>query len=308
MYAYVFKIINLMVPITMATRTVKQGFEIFHSYLTPSSYITDKSSSHKSTITSKLETDFNLKQLFYSGSANNGTSISNYSDIDLFAWIPTSNLKTNSATSLRGIKESLQNRFPNTNIYVDSPAIVLDFGSGDWDTVEIIPADYIKSLNGKNIYDIPDGQEKWIKSSPSTHNSYVALHNQRLNNKLKPLIRFIKAWKYFQNVPISSFYLELRITKWMENESTIINDIDVCSVFRQLVSCNLMAIQDPKGISGYVYPCSSEIKKVDALSKLQTALTRAEKARETEKKGDTREAFQWWSKVFANKFPNYYYY
>jgi hypothetical protein len=252
----------------MATRTINQGFLDFHQRITPGSYESGKAASHKVSITSRLELYYDLKQLFYSGSANNGTNVSYLSDVDLFAWIPTNKLKNNSSTTLREIKECLQGRYPNTNMYVDSPAVVLDFGSGVWDTAEVIPADYVEQKNGKNVYEIADGSGGWMKSSPSSHNSYVTSENNRLGKKLKPLIRFMKAWKYYCNVPISSFYLELRITKCMESESSIIYEYDVNTILRKLDECGLAAIQDPKGVSGYVYPCSSEAKKRNALSKL----------------------------------------
>ena len=145
-------------------RTMEQGFSAFHSSITPSGYESGKAASHKASITSRLETYYDLKQLFYSGSANNGTSISMYSDVDFFAWIPTSKLKQNSATSLRGIKECLQERFPNTSVYVDSPAVVLDFGSADWDKAEVIPADYVEQKDDRNVYDIPNGSSEWMLS------------------------------------------------------------------------------------------------------------------------------------------------
>jgi hypothetical protein len=291
----------------MATRTIAQGFDTFHTRITPSGYESGKAASHKVAITSRLKDYYDLKQLFYSGSANNGTSISHHSDVDFFAWIPTNKLKKNSATSLREIKECLQERFPSTRIYVDSPAIVLDFGSSDWDRAEVIPADYVEDKGGKNVYDIPDRAEGWVRSSPSTHTSYVQDENTRVSKKLKPLIRFLKAWKYYCNVPISSFYLELRATRWMEEESSIVYDIDLCTLFRKLDSCSLASMQDPKGISGYVAACATEAKKADALSKLSTARTRAEKAREAESSGKTSDAFDWWDKLFDGNFPGYYY-
>jgi len=291
----------------MATRTIAQGFSTFHARITPSSHESGKAASHKASITTRLETYYGLKQLFYSGSAYNGTSISKHSDVDFFAWIPTNKSKQNSATSLRKIKECLQGRFTNTPIYVDSPAVVLNFGAGDWDTAEVIPADYVEQKGRKNVYDMPNGSGGWLKSSPSTHNSYVSAENMRLNKKLKPLIRFLKAWKYYCNVPISSFYLELRATKWMEEENSIVYDIDLYTIFRKLHTCGLAAMQDPKGVSGYVYACASETKKADALSKLATAKTRAEKARDAEISDNTRDAFYWWDKLFSDHFPSYYY-
>lgn len=292
----------------MPTRTIEQGFKSFHSKMTPSGYQSGKAASHKFSITSRLETYYNLNQLFYSGSANNGTNVAHLSDVDYFASIPTNKLKQNSSTSLREIKECLQERFKSTRIYVDSPAVVLDFGAGYWDTAEVIPADYVKKTDkDKNIYDIPDGSGGWMKSSPSTHNAYVTFHNNRLNKKLKPLIRFIKAWKYYCDVPISSFYLELRVTKLMETEETIVYDIDLNSIFQKLKSCNLAAMQDPEGVSGLICPCATDASKTTALSKLNTAAIRAKKAREAESSGDVKDAFEWWDKVFSYNFPSYYY-
>lgn len=291
----------------MPTRTIQQGFNLFHSHITPSSYESGKATSHKESISKRLKEEYDLKRLFYSGSANNGTSISQYSDTDFFASIPTEKLKSDSRISLRTIKECLQGRYPNTLIYVDSPAIVLDFGSGNWDTAEVIPADYICQTLGKNVYDIPDGVGGWLRSSPSTHTSYVMDENKRLNQKLKPLIRFVKAWKYYNNVPISSFYLELRITKLMESETTIVYDIDLNTILKKLFDCDLASIQDPKGISGYVHACSSEAKKQEALSKLTTAKNRAQKARDTANAENIKDSFYWWNKVFAENFTNYYY-
>ena len=73
-----------------------------------------------------------------------------------------------------------------------------------------------------------------MKSSPDAHNSYVRKIDQSLSNRVKPLVRFIKAWKYFRDVPISSFYLELRIAKYASGESLIVYATDVERVFRYL--------------------------------------------------------------------------
>ncbi|MBZ2188487.1 hypothetical protein K8B33_05230 [Alcanivorax sp. JB21] len=293
----------------MPSRSVNKGFRDFHRALTPRSYESGGATSHKASITSRLEAYYNLKQMFYSGSANNGTSISGFSDVDFFASIPRENLNDNSSVSLRKIKECLQGRFRNTRIFVDSPAVVLDFGSGSWDTAEVIPADFLYQTDeGINVYDIPDGSNGWIKSSPRAHTSYVTEQNNRLDKKLKPLIRFIKAWKYYNDVPVSSFYLELRVTKLMEAESSILYEIDVNSVLRKLYDCDLAPIRDPKGISGLISPCKSAAHKETALSKLRTAKIRSKKARDAESSGDIREAFGWWDKVFSGRFPGYYYY
>ena len=46
-------------------------------------------------------------------------------------------------------------------------------------------------------YDIPNYEGGWMKLRPKAHNAYVKREDERLGNKLKPLIRLIKAWKFW---------------------------------------------------------------------------------------------------------------
>lgn len=214
--------------------------------------------------------------------------------MDYFANVATENLKQNSATTLSNFREILENRFPNTGVHVSSPAVCVPFGSGANEVHEIIPTDFVEEKNGLKIYEIADGAGGWMRSSPDAHNEYVRTINSKHNLKVKPLIRFVKAWKYFRQVPISSFYLELRVAKYANGEATIVYDIDVKRVLPHLWDCQLASMQDPEGISGYINPCKSDADLKDALSKLDTARTRADKAREAEAGSDTKEASRWW--------------
>ncbi len=57
------------------------------------------------------------------------------------------------------------------------------------------------------------------------------------------------------------------------------------------------------GISGYVKACSTDAKKQEALSKLKTGFTRAEKAY-GERSANLDNCFYWWNLFFNNEFPN----
>ena len=118
-----------------------------------------------------------------------------------------------------------------------------------------------------------------MRASPDAHNDYVATQDARLAGKVKPLIRFIKAWKFARVVPISSFYLELRVAKYASGEKAIVLDIDVKNILCQLRDCSLANLQDPTGVGGYIPLCRTLVQQEDALSKLKTAATRAESAR-----------------------------
>lgn len=287
-------------------KTIDEGFNEFHKRLVPTSRESEAAKNHRASIEACLISNFGMKGFFRTGSFGNGTSIRVHSDVDYFAHIPTDNLTQNSSTTLQKVRDVLDARFPNTGVYVDAPAIVVPFGTNNSESTEIIPADFIKDdENGNAIYDIANGSGGWMRSSPGTHNRYVKEIDEKLDSMVKPLVRFVKAWKYYRNVPIRSFYLEMRVAKYASEESSIVYSIDVKNILKLLRNNLLAALQDPTGISGYIAPCSSDAKKSDALSKLETALKRAEKAREAESQGEISDAFYWWNLVFNEKFPAY---
>ncbi len=288
-------------------RTIEEGFEDFLSSLTPSPTESEAAKRHRASIEASLKANFDLKRFFRTGSFGNGTSISGYSDVDYFASIPREKLKQNSATTLTQVRDVLDRRFPNTGVKVSCPAVVVPFGTLAKETTEVVPADYIGSTaEGHYIYNIANCSGGWMRSSPDAHNAYVREIYRKLGCKVKPLIRFIKAWKCYRRVPISSFYLELRVAKYCEGESAIIYDIDVERIFSKLDANGLAQMQDPKGISGYISPCRSQAQLEDAKSKLSTARVRAEKAVKARQDGKLAEAFGWWDLVYDGKFPTYY--
>ena len=287
-------------------RTVDEGFQDFLQKLTPSNYESDAAKLHRASIKQCLVSNFGLHRFWRIGSFGNGTSISGYSDVDYMASIPTEKLKKNSSISLTAVRNALASRFPNTRVRTSCPAVVVPFGTDAKESTEITPADYLRAKKDFEIYDIPDCTDGWMEASPDVHNAYVRLIDKRLSFKVKPLIRFIKAWKYFQNVPISSFYLELRVTKYASNESFISYASDIQRVFAHLEDIDLAWISDPMGISGYISPCKSKVYLESAKSKVSTALSRATKACKAKERDNIKDAFAWWNMLFGCKFPSHY--
>lgn len=291
-------------------RTVNEGFQVLLSRLTPSDFESDAAKSHRASIKFCLTNNFQSRRFFRTGSFGNATSVSGYSDVDYFSEIPEAFLLHNSATVLSQVRTALDNRFPRSNVYIDCPAVVCPFGTDAKESTEIVPAIYIGNLRNTNfpVYKIPNCSGGWMQSSPDVHNNYVLTVDQNFNGRVKALIRFIKAWKYYRQVPISSFYLELRIAKYAENVTEISYKYDVQRVFAYLLNVNLAQMQDPMGISGYISPCKTLNHLNDALSKLQTAYSRATKAVEEENKRNLQGAFAWWNLLYNENFPSYYYY
>lgn len=255
-----------------------------------------------------MTNNFKCSNFFETGSFGNGTGVRHHSDTDYFSVCPSAELWTDSGYTLRKVKEALKNTFWRTEgIEVRSPAVRIPFGNYASETLEVTPATrnglVSTPIGDKYSYDIPNSDGGWMQSSPGAHNAYVNRENDRLGGKLKPLIRLIKAWKFYNNVPINSFYLELRTTKYAEGESSTIYDIDVKRVMKIVYDNDLPSIQDPMGISGYVKACSTDAKREDALSKVKTGFTRAEKAVEN-RESNVDDAFYWWNLFYNNEFPS----
>jgi hypothetical protein len=289
-------------------KTLDQGFETFLSWLVPLTSEHDKAKSHKDSVKSCLEKNFQCYSFFETGSFGNSTGVRHYSDTDYFAVMPTNEVSSDSTYTLRKVKEALQETFWRTEgIIVNSPAVRIPFGQYASETLEITPSTFNglvdTPVGSKGSYDIPDYEGGWMKSSPQAHNAYVKREDERLNYKLKPLIRLIKAWKFYNNVPISSFYLELRTTKYAEGESSIVYDIDIKNVMKILYDNNLPSVQDPMGISGYVKACPTDAKRDDALSKVKTGYNRVLKAYE-KRDSNLDDCFYWWDLFYNDKFPS----
>lgn len=289
-------------------KTLVEGFDAFLTRLIPLTSEHNKATSHRNSVESCMVNNFDCYEFFETGSFGNGTGIRHHSDTDYFAVCKSAKLYNDSAYSLRRVKEALQSTFWQTEgIEVRSPAVRIPFGTYASETIELTPCTFNGTIStpvgNYASYDIPDREGGWMKSSPKAHNAYVKREDDRLNGKLKHLIQLIKAWKYYNNVPIGSFYLELRVTKYAEGEKSIVYDIDVKSFIKWLYDNNLPKIQDPMGISGYVPACSSDARRTDALSKLATAHSRAEKAY-AKRDTDLNDCFYWWNLFFNDNFPS----
>lgn len=284
-------------------RTIEQGFDDFHSKIKFRAAETAATVSHRASIEACLKNNFGLQRFTRIGSFGNGTNISGYSDVDYLACLPTSSLKRSSATSLSLVKSALEKRFPHTGVKVDTPAVICPFGKYKSQHTEIVVADFVKEFGGYEVYEIADGNDGWMQICPDAHNAYVDAVDKKHGGRVKPLIRFIKAWKFYRDVPIKSFYLEMRVAKYADGEPSIVFDIDVKRILTMLRDNELANLQDPSGFGGYISPCKTQTLKSDALSKLATAASRAEKARNAENVSD---AFYWWRLLYNDKFPTYY--
>lgn len=287
-------------------RTVEEGFNDFLKKLKASAPESLAAASHRASVEACLRANFGLLRFTRIGSFGNGTSISGFSDVDYLAAIPRSQLTNSSTYSLAKIRDALDIRFPMSGVRVNTPAVGVYFGTRPSETIEVVPANDIGVERGFKVYQIADGEGTWMRACPDAHNLYVARVDAAHGGRVKPLIRFAKAWKYLRDVPISSFYLEMRVARYAEEERTIVYEIDMQRLLSALLDGGLPAMRDPTGFAGYIRACRTEVLRQDALSKLSTVVGRLDKAVAASARARTGDAFDWLRMVYGSDFPTYY--
>lgn len=284
-------------------RTVAEGFEVFLQRLTPLESQRAAAAAHRSRVETSLKKKLSITVMWETGSFHHGTGVRNYSDVDVLASIGNGK-PISSDTALAWVKSALTASFPTTVVRISRPAVVVEFAGGD-ETWEVIPGFIRSGSSSKLVYDIPGPSSGWIDSAPREHLDYVNECNTKAGVKggAKKLARLIKAWKYYNNVPISSFYLEMRAAQHMAKQDSFIPLWDLCLLLEDMQNHQLAGMNDPKQASGRIYPCSSDAKKIDALSKLSTAATRARKALDAQQEKQIDTAFHYLDLLFGGQFP-----
>lgn len=262
-------------------------------FYTPSSTYFDKARGHRSSIETRLDNWLGVSEMFETGSLRHGTGVWCYSDVDYI--VSLKGTRPTPTTALNNVRDALKDKFPNTTIRVSRPAVVSEFASGD-ETVEVVPA-YVANDTG---YWIPDPADTsgWMKTHPKSHNTWVNDVNQKHFGAAKKLARLAKVWKYKRFVPISSCYLEMRAAKYADDQTSWVLPMDLYYYFRKLKSLELAAMNDPTGLGSRFTACSSTSNRDDSLSKLDTAVSRAEKAHAAYMKDDHVTAIAQWKLVF----------
>lgn len=287
-------------------RSVQDGFDVFHGWLVPTEAQRESGASHRASVKSALEARLNVQNFFETGSFSHGTGVRNYSDIDVLVSLGGTQ-PSSSYTALTNVKSALEARFPLTTIEIRRPAVVVKFAGG-YETWEVIPGFNTGRQSGSHlVYEIPGpaSGDPYIESAPKAHLAYVNDCNETpTQGKAKRLARFIKAWKYYRNVPISSFYLEMRCAQHVRGVDSYIDVWDVCLLLEKLRDHSLAEMNDPAGVVSRIKPCSSTANHTDALSKVTTAATRARNALEAHRAGRTDDAFYYLNLLFAEKFPS----
>ncbi|GIG03287.1 hypothetical protein Cci01nite_83800 [Catellatospora citrea] len=242
-----------------------------------------------------------VRRMFESGSWSHGTGVAAHSDVDYMA-IASGVRPMRPSTALATAKAALAgSSWKISAVAVSSPIVAVTYHVSP--NFEVAPAWFKETIRGHSVYWIAGRSDEWVVSAPGAHLAYVSSQNDRLNKKVKPLIRLMKAWKYSVGAPVSSFYLEMRTAEYASRETSIVYDIDLRRMFDRIIDYQARDMNDPEGIVGRIPACASEDKRRTTLRLAQEALTNLEIAQAARDANNKTANWIAMSKVFGDKYP-----
>ncbi|MEK7451167.1 MAG: nucleotidyltransferase [Patescibacteria group bacterium] len=236
------------------------------------------------------------------GSYGKGTNIRPARDVDVIFKLPSSEYKQSSngynyqSYLLQKIKGILQDKYPDSDIKGDGPVVVVNFSNDHF--IEVVPA--IELTNDKFYIPITTDGGHWKLDDPRALYKLVNDSDNDTGGNTRNLIRMIKKWQEFCDVPIKSLVIEIRAVVFLiayehKNKSSTYYDWMVRDYLKELIE---------KINNTYTLPGLTEkINYGDAWkSKAESAYARAVKACEFEAIKDETSATEEWKKIFGDDF------
>jgi hypothetical protein len=158
--------------------------------------------------------------------------------------------------------------------------------------------------------------QNWIKTIPEAYANFIDSVDEAHESRVKPSIRFVKAWKYFNDLKfISSFYLEVFTATYAETlPSPVVHRInyaaDIQKIFELLAVRKFPPLPDRFGIGEPLK--ASPIPFQEALA-TNHAIAAAKSIRQANEfsamaaagSWQIRAAFATWYRLYRGQFPAY---
>nr|WP_095972616.1 nucleotidyltransferase [Rhodococcus erythropolis] len=242
------------------------------------------------------------------GSHGKRTRVRPVRDVDMIFRIPPATFtrfndyaSNGQSALLQEIRSVLRTRFPSTNVKGDGPIVLVDFANGH--TVEVLPAwHYTNAAEEIDRYWIPHTRDggSWKLSSYAAEFRNVDDSDRASAGQTRRLIKMMKVWQQYCNVPVKSLCLELRAVRFLatwsnRGKSSNWDDYMIRDFFEELIDRANYYCEIP-GITEKCYYGDAW------LSKARTALANAQRACSFEAAGDEYNAAVEWRKIFGAQY------
>jgi len=290
-------------------RTVLESFKTFKANLEISGLQTETVSTRQQSVRDAVKNELDVLDSFLSGSYSRQTLIAplKQADIDIIVVLDSKYFHNyngqngGQAGLLDLLKRVLKKTYPKTpDISRNGQAVTIQFTDF---AVDVVPA-FNRQGGG---YLIPNSiTQTWLSTDPKKHVQIWSGANQSHVGNLVPLIKMLKAWNRTTNSFLRSFHLETMVLQILNNITISDFPSGARYVFDKGRDYVTKKNPDPAGygddVGAYL---NTEDKVKNAVSRFDTAYTRALKAEDLARRGLVSDAVNTWRTVFGEYFPAY---
>jgi hypothetical protein len=207
-----------------------------------------------------------------------------------------------SAAMLGWLRDRLNAEYGDTTVSTKQVAIRMALGDG-------LQVDLVPTFERKGEgFLMPDGKGRWKATNPPYHSALMSTNNIRLNLKLKPLVRLMKAWNEANGRHLRSFHLEMMVDEMWHGEAAVVDHPHaVVDALRKGITWLRYPMLDPWLDAGSVTLDAylSDEERARVIRMFEADRKRADEALAYAAAGRFADAFGRWSTVFIGRFPAY---
>jgi hypothetical protein len=197
---------------------------------------------------------------------------------------------------LQEVKGVLQSTYPSTDMRGDGQVVVVRFNSIN---VEVVPA--FELTSGQYwICNTNDGGSYKTADPVAEADQISSIHTDNSNN-LRPLIRMLKTWQSYCNVPLKSFHVELLTAEFLKQSEWRQNSV----FYYDWLLRDFFKFLQGKEHAYLFAPGTYEMMNIgnDWKSRCDSAYDRAVKACDYERDDLVNLAGVEWKKIFGDPVP-----
>lgn len=290
-------------------KTILDSFKAFKSNLEITGLQAATVSTRQQTVRTAVENGLTVSDSFLSGSYSRQTLIAplKQADIDIVVVLDPKYFHNyngqngGQAGLLDLLKRVLKKTYPNTpDISRNGQAVTIQFTDF---VVDVVPA-----FNQKGGgYLIPNSlTQAWLSTDPKKHVEIWTAANRNHNADLVPLMKMLKSWNRATSTFLRSFHLETMALQIFDNVTISDFPSGARYFFDKGKDYVTKKNPDPAGydgdVGGYL---NTEEKIKNAVSRFETAHTRALKAEDFASRSYVADAVDMWRMIFGDYFPAY---
>lgn len=248
------------------------------------------------------EIDSEDKNSLRVGSYGRYTGIKGISDLDMLYIMPNSlwdTYRSDQCKLLRDTRDALQKRWPKTDIYVDTPVVVLDFSNFKFE-IQPVFIDYEKD-DELPFFWFPDTKGvRYKKTKPKHEQAEMTRFRKEYGDTHRRLCKIMRAWKNTSGLAMSGLLMDTLVYNFLNANTDYRTaglyqfDAVVRDFFAFLQNQPKQECYEALGSKQHVYvkhPFRTKARYACSLAKAAIA------------EKDERKRHDIWRSVFGNAFP-----